>query len=290
MTGLPSFYYTMAAASGIVAHAAYFNRGEHYLNGAFYVALTLLTCSTGTGFLMRLGERSIASAVLSVIGLAASFFTGLYTSLLTYRVLLHPLRKFPGPFWARVSNFWWSSQISNGDAYQQIDRLHEEFGDFIRIGASDLSIVHPEAPQAIYGANSKCRKSFMYDINKPMESMHSTRNRKVHDQRRRLWSGAFGDKALSGYETRIRGYGDRLKARMEKGAGTPTNVAQWFKYYAFDVVGDLTLGESFGMLDKGDTHWAIKTISENMDILTMQCESESIEAAPCHTKTARASR
>jgi cytochrome P450 len=56
--------------------------------------------------------------------------------------------------------------------------------------------------------------------------MHTSRDRPLHDRRRRIWSPAFSDKALRNYEQRIRPYADQLLRRIESYNGKPVNVAQ----------------------------------------------------------------
>lgn len=38
------------------------------------------------------------------------------------------------------------------------------------------------------------------------------------------------------------------------------DMALWFKFYSFDVMGDLSLGESFGMLDLNKPHWVMHSL------------------------------
>lgn len=44
-------------------------------------------------------------------------------------------------------------------------------------------------------------------------------------------------------------------------------MSKWFNYYSFDVMGDLAFGESYGMLESGQTHFAIKLLNDGMDPL-----------------------
>lgn len=56
-------------------------------------------------------------------------FTGLY------RVSpFHPLAKFPGPFFHKISKFKDISEKSKGTMHQYYQKLHQKYGDFVRIG------------------------------------------------------------------------------------------------------------------------------------------------------------
>ena len=256
---------SLMAVAGIISHLAYFNHGEHHMNGPRYVqtfSLLYLVAIIATHAFRR---ESLLHSVIHGSALALSYLAGIYTSLLIYRVSLGPLRAFPGPLGAKVSNLWLSLQLANHDAYQKVAKLHRDHGDFVRIGSNDISITHPLAVNAIYGPGSKCIKGDWYDINLPMVSMQTTRHQSVHDKRRRIWSHAFGDKALCGYQDRIKGYQDQLIARIASCADQSVNITKYFGLYSFDVMGDLAFGTSFEMLASDEEHWAIKLLNKGLE-------------------------
>ena len=258
------------ALAGVVSHLAYFNRGEHHLYGARYFQIFVACYLTAIGITLEFINKSISRVFTDVSSLAISYLAGVYASLLIYRVSLGPLCKFPGPFGAKFSNLWFSLQLANHDAYKKVVKLHEIYGDFVRIGSNDLSILHPHAVEAIYGPKSKCRKADWYDISLPIVSMHLTRHQSVHDKRRRIWSKAFSDKALRDYQYRIKEYQDRLIAKITKTTSSGdqlVNVAKYFNLYSFDVMGDLAFATSFDMLTSDQEHWAIKLLNEGLQPL-----------------------
>ena len=252
-----------AVAAGIISHVAYFNRGEHHLYGPTYILVFLSALATSVITLYQ-GGTPIRTAVDQVAVVAISYLIGLFTSLITYRSFFHPLNKFPGPVGARISKFWISAHIKNSTAFRTVQKLHEEYGDFVRVGPSDLSIVHPNATQAIYGSGSKCSKAMWYDLTLPQLSLQTIRDRPFHDQRRRLWSVAFSDKAVRGYEERILKYRQKLISQIDAFDGQPVNVSKWFNLYTYDSMGDLAFGTSFNMLEASEHHWAIKLLIEGL--------------------------
>ena len=255
--------HTAAAVAGTLSHVCYFSKGEHHFYGAIYLQVFAATYLAAVVALSQQGQP-VGEAFAQVTQTAFFYLAGLYTSLLAYRSLFHPLNKFPGPFGARISNFWLSAHLKDGNAYQTVQQLHEKYGDFVRVGSSDLSIIHPQAVSTIYGHGSKCTKSAFYDLTRPMVSMQTLRVKALHDQRRRIWSPAFSDKALRGYEERIKTYRDKLIAQIGAFDGQPVNVSKWFNLYSFDVMGDLAFGTSFKMLETSEEHWAIKLLNEGM--------------------------
>src|SRR4051794_22455170 len=52
--------------------------------------------------------------------------------------------------------------------------------------------------------------------------------------------------------------------------GKPVDATTLLNLYSFDVMGDLAFGQDFGMLEKGEVHWAIKLLNAGMDPLALQ--------------------
>ena len=88
------------------------------------------------GALMPHTRLDIFWARLSAINLHALRVTaGLCMSILVYRWQFHPLRRFPGPPKARLSNayiMWKSAKSTN--AFEMVADYHQQYGDFVRVG------------------------------------------------------------------------------------------------------------------------------------------------------------
>lgn len=79
-------------------------------------------------------EPAPAAADATLIFL--SFLVGLFTSTAIYRLFFHRLRHFPGPWAAKLTRFYavTLSQTSGFQYHLELDRLHREYGDFVRTG------------------------------------------------------------------------------------------------------------------------------------------------------------
>ncbi|KAL2837526.1 cytochrome P450 [Aspergillus pseudodeflectus] len=82
---------------------------------------------------------------------------------------------------------------------------------------------------------------------------------KMHQQ-----YGDYVRLALRDYEPRVSRYSDQLISVISKNLGRPLNVADWFNYYSFDVMGDLAFGESFNMLIDGKDAYILKKLHADM--------------------------
>jgi hypothetical protein len=64
-----------------------------------------------------------------------AYWSGLVFFTLAYRLSpFHPLAKYPGPLLAKTSK-WWAAHINGrGDQHRCFKRLHDHYGDVVRIG------------------------------------------------------------------------------------------------------------------------------------------------------------
>ena len=53
------------------------------------------------------------------------------------------------------------------------------------------------------------------------------------------------------------------------GTDEPRNVASWFNYLSFDIMGDVGLGKDFAGVASGQEHPAIKAIHDHMTVLSI---------------------
>ncbi|KAF2786949.1 cytochrome P450 [Melanomma pulvis-pyrius CBS 109.77] len=186
----------------------------------------------------------------------------LYSSLLIYRLVYHPLNRFPGPVSARISDLWLSLQAKDFDWHKKSLALYYKYGPFVRIGSSTLLIMHPQGVPAMYGPQSKCRRAELYTTFGAPYGILSP-DPAMHRERRRIWSLALRDSALRGYEARIRSYTKTFIDVLSNAAEQKRSldVAKWCTYLAWDVMGDIGLDQDFSLLRTGEEHWAFTLLA-----------------------------
>ena len=65
----------------------------------------------------------------------AVYLGTLTTSVVFYRLSpFHPLYRFPGPVWCRMSMIWHAVRTSDGKQMVYLRSLHDTYGDIVRIG------------------------------------------------------------------------------------------------------------------------------------------------------------
>jgi hypothetical protein len=124
----------VAAAIGVASHLGYFIRGEHHRQSAKYLAV-FTTAPTLLFLALARVTDNASYGLLAITTCVATFsyFTALITSILTYRIFFHPLRRFPGPFSYQLSKL---AQVANiakdSNNYIQAEELRKKYGDIVR--------------------------------------------------------------------------------------------------------------------------------------------------------------
>ena len=79
---------------------------------------------------------------LSGITFTISVYLGtLGASILFYRLSpFHPLASYPGPLPARISKWWHVWAAAGGKQHLYLYRMHEKYGDVVRIGECSHSL------------------------------------------------------------------------------------------------------------------------------------------------------
>jgi len=131
----------LMAGAGVATHLAYFIRGDHNLFAYRWIPRALTAIGVLGLILLYLTRFRVLDSVVATTLFTTSYFTGLYTSISTYRLFFHPLRVFPGPFWARLSNLYHAYIIRNSDNALVIQKLHQKYGPIVRTGESTPFII-----------------------------------------------------------------------------------------------------------------------------------------------------
>ncbi|EUC45093.1 hypothetical protein COCMIDRAFT_96502 [Bipolaris oryzae ATCC 44560] len=209
--------------------------------------------------------------ILKALLFATSFNTALLTTITIYRLVFHRCRKFPGPVAAKVSKFhaaWLAAK--NVKYYKDLEKMHAQYGDFVRTGPREISVLRSSAVPILYGPGSECLKSTWYGQTGNDQgkcSIHMTRDFNTHRLRRRAWDRGFSIKALNTYEPRIKAKADLFKSQLANKGEASMDASTWSMFFSFDVMGDVGFGKDFNNLKSGVEHVAVKGVHEHMTML-----------------------
>ncbi|KAF8243151.1 cytochrome P450 [Wilcoxina mikolae CBS 423.85] len=195
-----------------------------------------------------------------------SYVVALVGSMTAYRLWFHRLSHFPGPFAARITNLYhpYAYMRCRGKYFRLQKSWFEKYGDIVRTGPNELIINDPSAIPAL----AKASKGSWYLIGHNMQSVQLVRDIVTHSIRRRVWDKALSPKAVESYLPRIREHTALLVSAL---AGE-TNITEFLGYYAFDVMGAISYGRSFSMLEKAGkdgSDYYMKMTHKSMRILGM---------------------
>jgi cytochrome P450 len=177
-----------------------------------------------------------------------------------YRLLFHPLAKFPGPRWNAVTSVPYLLATFAGDQPRYLHRLHEIHGDVVRTTPNTLSFSSPDAAREIYSGRPgvpELRKDphFYTKAVSGAYSILTTPSHADHVRYRRLLNPGFSDRAIREQEPTVSRYVDLLMQRLhENSARGAQNMVAWFNWTTFDLIGDLTFNQPFGCLDESAYH------------------------------------
>ncbi|KAH7382175.1 cytochrome P450 [Pyrenochaeta sp. MPI-SDFR-AT-0127] len=217
------------------------------------------------------GRQSVAGVIVQAFILWTGFIVGCLASISSYRLFLHRCRSFPGPVAAKLTRFY-AAHLNAKDTqfYQELDELHKKYGDYLRMGPREVSILDPAAIPIIYGPNTKCTKSTWYTINgldSDRVSINGMRDTVKYRLRRRPWDRGTSIKATKSYEPRIKAHTDMLVQQLRIRADQPLDISTWSFFYSFDVMGDLGFGKPFTNMETGEEHPGIRAMHDHMWIL-----------------------
>ncbi|KAK3625225.1 hypothetical protein LTR56_012019 [Elasticomyces elasticus] len=198
-------------------------------------------------------------------GIYATIFSLVAAGVILEKILrcrfITPLRNFPGPFLASITDKWLLYYDLAGLRTLKIHELHRRYGPVVRIGPNELSFSDVSVVNQIYGQQTAFMKAPASQDEEPgtiYESMSlqplgifSLREKAAHSHRRSLLSHAFSQQNINDCTALIMQKVDLLVEMFEKDVSRQPDVFLRFRLFALDVVGELFLGSSFGGLEAG---------------------------------------
>ncbi|KAJ6607674.1 cytochrome P450 oxidoreductase [Mycena sp. CBHHK59/15] len=190
-----------------------------------------------------------------------------------YNLFFHPLAGLPGPIGARTGLYSWkSTRAVKLDMGWRLLELHARHGTIVRIARNEASICDPSAISQIYKFNPSLRKTRFYESLRGTEgpTSISTADNKRHAEMRRAESPAYAAKFLINLERHVDACCTDLLAHLDRGinaCGGTFDLADVLQFFAIDVVGELTLGKSFGLCKAGrDPHSFLPMLVKFLEI------------------------
>lgn len=202
-----------------------------------------------------------------------------------YQTLTSPLRNVPGPFLARFTRLWEIQAIRKHENAALNIALHEKYGllqtlpleeatlitagPVVRLAPNRYSINDGEAAKVILGHHNAMDKSNFYlpfgqpDVGNTFSEPSIAKHAKI----RRPVAQLYSQTSLLSYEPFVDTCNAILLRRFEEYAQNEKvlDVRELLQFYAFDVIGEITVGSRFGLMeDGGDKSGIIAAIDESL--------------------------
>ncbi|OLN85286.1 Tryprostatin B 6-hydroxylase 2 [Colletotrichum chlorophyti] len=256
---------------GSAVHLGFFIHGEWHVQAPQILLdhLWFFSCFAALSSYYKgtvLGDLSY-----SLLILFCGYLPGLLGSITIYRVFYHRLTTsgFRGPWYARITKLWHVWAARDCKNHLVLEKLHEQYGDFVRTGPSEITVFHPGVFMAVDGPRSECIKAEWYDILHPDRALVTTRAKPIHAARRREWNRGFSAHALVQHEAKILKYIEQLDMCIEADAkaNIASEVRNLFFWFGFDVMGDFVFSKSFEMLHQKQWHHIIVRLQRALSLL-----------------------
>ncbi|KAH1457604.1 hypothetical protein KXX13_009191 [Aspergillus fumigatus] len=175
-----------------------------------------------------------------------------------YAIYFHSLSRYPGPKIAAISPVALLVWEIRGKVHSKVKHLHDRYGDVVRIGPNALVYRAPRAWKEIYGYRTKKgQRTFQKDPSLYVPTpngVHAiiTAAESDHIRMRRLLAHAFSDRALREQESLLHFYADLLVQKLHENLNHShsevVDIARWYNFTTFDLIGDLAFGEPLASL------------------------------------------
>ncbi|KAF7539421.1 hypothetical protein G7054_g2167 [Neopestalotiopsis clavispora] len=186
------------------------------------------------------------------------------------------VRKVPGPFLAKLTNLFRTYDVSKGANHASLIAYHEKYGDNVRLGPRVVSIRNQADLNQVYSVRNGLPKvSSFYAVQqqlvdgKAKETLFTTLREDFHVRIKRPVANAYSMTVLTDYEPLVDSSINSLFRELDRrfvsrGASVP--LFEWFQYYAFDVIGELTCSTPLGFMREGrDIEGIIASLNTAMD-------------------------
>ncbi|KAF7671296.1 cytochrome p450 [Alternaria burnsii] len=175
---------------------------------------------------------------------------------IVYQRFLHPLAKFPGPFFASLTDLWQVSEFLSLKQPYNLTALHEKYGQFVRYGPDKISTTAEDAIPIIYQKGGRMfPKTEFYDAyGSHIPNIFGMRDESKHSVRRRNMSYSFSASSVKKMEDLLDENVKILKQKLCKYAesGEAVDLKRLFKLYTIDVLGELAFSRSFAVQETDD--------------------------------------
>lgn len=211
---------------------------------------------------MAFGAVFPVEALPQIALFVAGLFLLLHLGKGIYQAYFGPLHHVPGPKSWIIFPVIPKLKTLLGTFDQDIRRFHQKYGTALRYAPDAISFTTNQAWKTIYGpSRGQFPKFFTNKLLEPQSNILSADDAN-HARIRGGVAHAFSPRALAEQEPLVHGYVDLLVRKLSDVAEsrTPAEMGRWFHIASFDIIADLTFGESLGGLENNSLHHVVTSV------------------------------
>lgn len=255
MVDLPRDY--LVAAGSSLLTCAYLRTREY--RGDVFLLIVTAACLALTGVGYSDNSPLTTAAFQAYIQVTIHLACVVIITILYRLSPFHPLARYPGPLINKITSFRLAYFVSTGKKHLIIEGLHQKYGMIVRTAPNTLSVNTHSAVSTIYSSATSWNKSEAYRPGRIRDgSLFFIRDRTRHNNRRRVWGGAFSIKALNNANSLMKRRTQQLLnvlTQRSEAEGTQ-DMVKHIRHSTFDLMVDLTFGGSSrsDLVSEGDPH------------------------------------
>ncbi|KAK7705638.1 hypothetical protein SLS64_008007 [Diaporthe eres] len=195
-----------------------------------------------------MGASSLTTVLFGFISVA----TFLY---LWVRSRHDPISNLPGTWLSRWTNIEFLVEFVRGKQPKYIHSLFQKYGPVVRVGPREVCFCDASAFRQIYNTKETFVKSPLYETitDSPAPSIFSTADVELHRRQRRLLAPGLSETSVSqmwsSVHSKVALTVQRMKEETEERGAA--DIYKWWTFMTSEITGELTFGQSFGILEKG---------------------------------------
>ncbi|KAI1762950.1 cytochrome P450 [Hypoxylon sp. FL1150] len=183
-----------------------------------------------------------------------------------YRLYLHPLRSYPGPPLAKVTNSYALFHASLADLHRQTLLDHEKYGSVLRHGPDKLVFNSAKALQDIYHNNKVVKsRAYLASLKGPNTyNLFNVINKDLHRERRQLVAPVVNERSMQKFEPvmveQIDLFIQTIRQSCEGDNTYALDMTDKCKYLGMDIVGLLAFGYHLRLQTEENNRFIIDTL------------------------------
>lgn len=171
------------------------------------------------------------------------------------RVEQRALSRLPGTLVSKWTSIPLLVQLIREPQPKYVHSLFIKYGPVVRLGPNHVAFSDPAAFQEIYNTENSFAKSSLYEVmaESPVSTDGSTVEAGMHQQQRELIMPALSEDAINRMYKSLSSKVALAIQRMgeETIQNSVTDIYKWWTLMMADIMGDISFGQSVGLLEKG---------------------------------------